>query len=69
VSLRSLSAPHPTMPRNRHQFHRYDSWTQTALTPNPSFKPSPNSKPPGRRYSAGLHFLQRRPGVSLLVPA
>jgi len=37
--------------------------------PNPSLKPSPNSKPPGRRYSAGLHFLQRRPGVSLLVPA
>ena len=37
--------------------------------PNPSFKPSPNSKPPGRRYSAGLHFLQRRPGVLPSVPA
>jgi hypothetical protein len=42
--------------------------SQEAL-PNPSLKPSPNSKPPGRRYSAGLHFLQRRPGVSLSVPA
>jgi len=37
--------------------------------PNTSFKPSPNGKPPGRRYSAGLHFLQRRPGVSPSVPA
>ena len=37
--------------------------------PNPSIKPSPNGKPPGQRYSAGLHFLQRRPGIFLLVPA
>ena len=37
--------------------------------PNPSFKPSPNGKPPGRRYSAGLHFVQRRPAVSPSVPA
>ena len=37
--------------------------------PNPSFKPSPNGKPPGRRYSAGLHFLQRRPGALPSVPA
>jgi len=37
--------------------------------PNPSIKPSPNSKPPGQRYSAGLHFLQRWPGVSPSVPA
>ena len=37
--------------------------------PNPSIKPSPNSKPPGQRYSAVLHFLQRWPGVSPLVPA
>jgi len=37
--------------------------------PNPSIKPSPNSKPPGQRYSAGLHSLQRWPGVSPLVPA
>ena len=37
--------------------------------PTPSIKPSPNSKPPGQRYSAVLHFLQRWPGVSPLVPA
>ena len=37
--------------------------------PNPSIKPSPNSKPPGQRYSAVLHFLQRWPGVSPSVPA
>ena len=37
--------------------------------PNPSIKPSPNGKPPGQRYSAVLHFLQRWPGVSPLVPA
>ena len=37
--------------------------------PNPSIKPSPNSKPPGQRYSAVLHFLQRWPGGSLSVPA
>jgi hypothetical protein len=37
--------------------------------PNPSLKPSPNSKTPGRRRSAGVHFLQRRPGVFLSVPA
>ena len=40
-----------------------------AAWPNPSIKPSPNSKPPGQRYSAVLHFLQRWPGVSPLVPA
>ena len=34
-----------------------------------AFKPSPNSKPPGRRYSAGVHCLHRRPGVSPSVPA
>ena len=34
-----------------------------------SLKPSSNSKSPGRRYSALLHFLQRRPGASPLVPA
>ncbi|MEY2930365.1 MAG: hypothetical protein RL033_1114 [Pseudomonadota bacterium] len=37
--------------------------------PNPSLKPSPNSKTPGPRYSAGVHFLQRGPGVFLPVPA
>jgi hypothetical protein len=37
--------------------------------PNPSIKPSPNSKPPGQRYSAVLHFLQRWPGGLPLVPA
>ena len=36
--------------------------------PNPSIKPSPNSKTPGPRYSAA-HHLQRGPGVFLLVPA
>jgi hypothetical protein len=42
---------------------------RVALRPNPSLKPSPNGKPPGRRYSAGVHFLQRRPGAFPLVPA
>ncbi len=37
--------------------------------PNPSLKPSPNGKPPGQRYSAGLLLLQRWPGVFPLVPA
>ena len=36
--------------------------------PNPSIKPSPNSKTPGPRYSAA-HHLQRGPGVLLSVPA
>jgi hypothetical protein len=36
--------------------------SQEAL-PNPSLKPSPNGKPPGQRYSAGLLLLQRWPGV------
>ncbi len=42
-------------------------WLQAV--PNPSFKPSPNGRPPGRRYSAGLHCLKRRPGVLPSVPA
>ena len=37
--------------------------------PNPSLKPSPNSKTPGPRYSAGVLLLQRGPGVLLPVPA
>jgi hypothetical protein len=37
--------------------------------PNPSLKPSPNGKPPGQRYSAGLLLLQRWPGAFPLVPA
>ncbi len=41
----------------------------TKALPNPSIKPSPNGKPPGQRYSAVLHFLQRWPGVWPLVPA
>ena len=36
--------------------------------PNPSIKPSPNSKTPGPRCSA-CHHLQRGPGVLLSVPA
>jgi len=39
-----------------------------AAWPNPSFKPSPNGKTPGPRYSA-CHHLQRGPGVSPLSPA
>ena len=38
------------------------------VLPNPSLKPSPNSKPPGPRYSA-VHHLQRGPGVFLSGPA
>ena len=37
-------------------------------TPNPSFKPSPNGKAPGPRYSAGVLLLQRGPGALPLVP-
>jgi hypothetical protein len=37
--------------------------------PNPSLKPSPNSKTLGPRYSAGVHFLQRGSSVLLSVPA
>ncbi len=36
--------------------------------PNPSIRPSPNSKTPGPRCSA-CHHLQRGPGVLLSVPA
>ena len=39
-----------------------------AKTPNPSSKPSPNSKTPGRRANPVYH-LARRPGVLLPVPA
>ena len=39
-----------------------------AAWPNPSIKPSPNSKTPGPRYSAA-HHLQRGPGVLPSVPA
>ena len=39
------------------------------VMPNPSLTLSPNSKSPGPRYSAGVHFLQRGPGASLPVPA
>ena len=35
---------------------------------NPSFKPSPNGKAPGPRYSAGVLLLQRGPGALPLVP-
>ena len=35
---------------------------------NPSFKPSPNGKAPGPRYSAVLLLLQRGPGALPLVP-
>jgi hypothetical protein len=41
--------------------------SQEAL-PNPSLKPSPNSKAPGPRYSA-VHHLHRGPGAFLSVPA
>ena len=37
--------------------------------PNFSLKLSPNGEPPGPRYSAGVHYLQRGPGVSPSVPA
>ena len=43
--------------------------TPATSLPNPSFKPSPNSKTPGPRCSVGVHFLQRGPGVLLPVPA
>jgi len=40
-----------------------------AAWPNPSIKPSPNSKAPGPRYSALSLVLQRGPGTLPLVPA
>ena len=45
-----------------------DSLT-SRVPPNPSLKPSPNSKVPGPRYSAGVLLLQRGPGTLPLVPA
>ena len=43
--------------------------TAGAAWPNTSFKRSANGRPPGPRYSAGLHCLQRGPGVLPLSPA
>ena len=40
-----------------------------AVLPNPSVKRSANGRPPGRRSSAGLHYLQRRPGGLPSSPA
>ena len=37
--------------------------------PNTSFKRSANGRPPGPRYSAGVHFLQRGPGALPSSPA
>jgi hypothetical protein len=34
-----------------------------AVTPNPSVKRSANGVPPGPRYRAGVHSLQRGPGA------
>jgi hypothetical protein len=48
---------------------RHQLGSAPAAWPNPSFKPSPNGKPPGQRYSALSLLLQRWPGVSPLVPA
>jgi hypothetical protein len=39
-----------------------------SVLPNPSVNRSANGKPPGPRYSAGLHFLQRGPGALPLSP-
>jgi len=73
------SAPHVLMPHifsvSLRKCRRVSSVASSRLAlpgkalPNPSLKPSPNSKPPGQRYSAVLHFLQRWPGVSPSVPA
>jgi hypothetical protein len=49
-----IQAPHPA--------------SRSPKTPNPSFKPSPNSKMPGPRRSP-YHHLQRGPGIFLSVPA
>ena len=37
--------------------------------PNHSLKLSANGRPPGPRYSAGVHYLQRGPGVLPSSPA
>ncbi len=58
-------------PRTR-QVRVHGRWLKQSRSgtawPNPSIKPSPNSKTPGPRCSA-CHHLQRGPGVFLLVPA
>jgi hypothetical protein len=43
--------------------------TSKKALPNPSIKPSPNSKAPGPRYSALSLVLQRGPGALPSVPA
>ncbi len=51
----------------------FSSTRETSLLctawPNPSVKRSANGVPPGPRYSAGVHFLQRGPGGTPLSPA
>jgi hypothetical protein len=43
--------------------------TSAAEVPNPLVKLSTNGRTPGPRCSAGLHYLQRGPGVLPLAPA
>ena len=55
--------------RPRKALARRRRTVSAAVRPNHSLKLSPNGKPPGPRYSAVLHCLQRGPGVSPSVPA
>lgn len=48
--------------------HATQARSRTAW-PNPSVKRSANGVPPGPRYSAGVHYLQRGPGVTPSSPA
>jgi hypothetical protein len=48
---------------------QHSTLNQPQALPNPSLKLSTNSKAPGPRYSAAMHFLQRGPGALLSAPA
>ena len=68
----ALTRPGIYQPLSQSQCARSVARSRLALPgkalPNPSLKPSPNSKTPGPRCSA-CHHLQRGPGVLLSLPA
>ena len=48
---------------------KHPSRDNLRMTPNPSFKPSPNGGPPGPVWRYAVHFRQSGPGVPPSVPA